>query len=148
MECEARGGFFTYPMNIPIKAKNKIKNCKALQGKTIFDVIKMDVYSTNLEAYIRCQREDREKAIASFKAIKKFNSTAKMPTHVIDHFKEWQTKDFVYEYMRILTQKSGCTSNERRYILQICQQAYNKTVADIVIAEFPDMKKYFYPQAN
>lgn len=135
-------------MNIPLKVKNRIKTCKALQGKTIFDILKMDEYRSNLEAYIRCQREDREKTIASYKAMKQLNENAKLPAHVIDHFEKWQTDDYIYEYMRILQSKSGCSHEERRYLLQICQQAYNKTVADFVVAEFPQFKKYFYPKAN
>lgn len=135
-------------MNLPEKVKTKIRTCKALQGKTIFEILKMDEYRSNLEAYIRCQREDREKTIASYEAMKQLNKNAKLPAHVIDHFEKWQTDDYIYEYMRILTQKSGCSHEERRFLLQICQQAYNKTVADFVVAEFPQFKKYFYPKAN
>lgn len=135
-------------MELPVKVKNRIKTCKALEGKTIFDVLKMDEYANNLEAYIQAQKEDREQTKASFNAMKKLNKMARLPSHVIDHFTDWQTKDYIYEYMRILQQKSGSKADERRYILQICQQAYNKTVADFVVAEFPQFKKYFYPKAN
>lgn len=135
-------------MSLPERAKAKIKQCKALQGKTIFDVLKTEEFIMNLEAYIKCQREDREKTIASFKAMKQLNSMAKLPAHVIDHFENWKTSDFIYEYMRILQHRSGCKHEERRYILQICQQAYNKTIADIVILEFPELTKYFYPKTN
>lgn len=135
-------------MNITDKVRAKIKTCKALQGKTIFDVLKMDEYKSNLEAYIRCQKEDREKTIASFMAMKKLNENAKLPAHVIDHFEKWQTDDYIYEYMRILQSKSGCNHEERRYILQICQQAYNKTIADFVVVEFPELKKYLFPEVN
>lgn len=135
-------------MKITESVKNKIKSCKALQGKTIFDVVKMDEFATNLEAYIKCQREDREQTRASFKAMKQLNPKAKLPAHVIDHFEKWETKDFIYEYMRILQAKSGCGKNERIYILQLCQQAYNKTVADFVVAEFPELRELYFPKAN
>lgn len=137
-------------MNIPEKVKAKIRTCKALQGKTIFDVVKMQEFQDNLAAYIQCQKEDREQIQKSYEAMKKLGGTKgyKLPAHVIDYFQTWTSKDFAYEYIRILTQRSGCTADERRYILQICQQAYNKTVADFVVAEFPQLKKYFFPKAN
>lgn len=135
-------------MKITNRVREKIKTCKALQGKTIFDILKSDDYKTNLEAYITSQREDREQTIASYKAMRKLNTKAKLSTHVIDHFANWETTDYIYEYMRILQSKSGLTHEERRYIKQICLQAYNKTVADLVVAEFPQLNKYFYPEAN
>lgn len=135
-------------MKINDKVRAKIKTCKALQGKTIFDILKTDDYSRNLAAYIKAQREDREQAIASYKAMRKINPRVRIRAHVIDHFEKWNIEDFIIEYMRILQSRSGCNHEERRYIMQICQQAYNKTVADIVILEFPELKKYFYPKTN
>lgn len=137
-------------MNIPERVKAIVKTCKALQGKTIFDIVKMQEFQDNLEAYVNCQNEDREKTMQSLEAIKVYSGkkNLKVPAHVIDHFKGWKAKDYAYEYMRILQQRSGCNADERRYILQISQQAYNKTVADIVIAEFPKLKKYFYENPN
>lgn len=135
---------------IPERAKAKIKQCKALQGKTVFDVVKMQEFQDNLAAYVRCQQEDREQIRKSYEAMKKLGGTKgyKLPAHVLDHFDGWAAKDFAMEYIRVLTQKSGCSAEERRYILQICQQAYNKTVADFVVAEFPNLSKYFYPKPN
>lgn len=135
-------------MKIPEKVKARIKTCKALQGKTIFDILKTDEYQTNLSAYISCQKEDRQKTFESYRAMKVLNKTAKVPAHVIDHFEKWEAKDFTLEYMRILQSRSGLSKDERHYIMQICLQAYNKTVADFVVAEFPRYAKYFFSKPN
>ena len=137
-------------MNLPTKVKNKIKTCQALKGKTVFEVIRTQEYQDNLTAYLKCQREDRASIQSSYDAMKKLGGAKgyKLPAHVIDHFKDWEAKEFGLEYMRILQQRSGCSADERTYIIQICQQAYNKTVADFVVAEFPQLKKYLYPKAN
>ena len=65
---------------------NKIRSCKALQGKTIADICEMPEFRDNLGAYIGAQREDRKAIRASYEAMKKLGGAKgyKLPAHPID----------------------------------------------------------------
>lgn len=116
-----------------------IRNCKALQGKTVADICQTDAFLKNLKKYIKAQKEEREMAK---------NTIAKgfrLPAHVIDRIQVIGLMDsptlFAKEYCKILNKESELASIEREYIWQLGQQAYNLTIVNAVVKEYPELKK-------
>lgn len=129
--------------------KNKIASCKALQGKTIADIVGTERFEKNLSAYITEQREARKAAVASFKAIQKAGALDyKLPAHPIDKTMDLSVADFVVEYAAVIAGASKRPASERKYIKQLGQQAYNLTVAQYVLEEFPELEPALLPKAD
>ena len=112
----------------------KIRQCKALQGKTIADVCSMPQFMDNVAAYLAEQKELRE---ATLRSIPKGKRVA---SHVVDRIELDDITKIINEYILILAKKSKLPASERLYIKQICQQAYNLTICQIVCKEFPELK--------
>lgn len=130
------------------EAQKKIAACKKLQGMTVGDIIKSQRFTDNLAAYISAQREDRKAIQKSYAAMRKLGSTRglKLPAHVIDRLMDLSVTDFAAEYGRIIDHRSERPAAERKYIQQLGGQAYNLTIAQYVIEEFPETKNYFFPK--
>lgn len=130
--------------------QNKIASCKALQGMTVADVIATVRFRDNLEKYINAQREDRKSVQSSYEAMKKMGGAKgyKLPAHVIDRVSDLSTEEFAQEYARVLSGKSTRSAAERRYIIQLGQQAYNVTIGQYVCEEFPEMESVFFPKVK
>ena len=111
----------------------KIRQCKALQGKTIADVCTLPQFMDNVASYLAEQKELRE---ATLRAIPNGKRVA---SHVIDRIKLDDVTGIINEYVLILAKKSRKSASERLYIEQICQQAYNLTICQIVCEEFPEL---------
>lgn len=130
--------------------RTKIESCKALQGKTVLDVVGMPKFRENLAGYWTAQKEDRKATKKSYGAMYKMGAPKgyKLPSHVIDRLMDLSVEDMVTEFAAILGRVSTRPHVEREYIRQLGQQAYNLTVAQIVCDEFPELHDYFYPKAN
>lgn len=130
--------------------KNKIASCKALQGKTITDIVGTERFEKNLSAYITEQREARKAAIASYNAMKKAGGAfgLKLPAHPIDETMKWTVEQFAVEYLEILARVSKRPAGVRRYVEQLAQQAYNLTVAQMVVEEYPELEPVLIPKAK
>lgn len=128
----------------------KIKNCKALRGMTVEDVIKSDRFRDNLAAYLTAQREDRKAIRSSYAAMRKAGGAKgyKLPAHVIDNFMDCTVEDFVADYLKVLAKVSSRPMRERQYIRQLGQQAYNLTITQFVIDEFPELADELTPKAK
>ena len=126
----------------------KIGACKALQGKTIFDIVSMPRFAENLAAYWTEQKETRKTAIASYQAMHKLGSPKgyKLPAHVIDKLVDLSVEDLAVEYAKVVAGGSTRNLAERKYIRQIGQQAYNLTVAQCVVEEFPELQSELLPK--
>ena len=70
----------------------------------------------------------------------------KVPAHVIDGLSTLTVEDLAIEYARVVAGGSTRTSAERLYIRQIGQQAYNLTVAQFVVEEFPELGTELLPK--
>lgn len=127
---------------------NKIRDCKALQNVTIEDLCKTDRFRDNLAAYMTAQREDRTAIRASYDAMRKLGGAKgfKIPAHPIDDLMSLSVDDFAVEYLNVISKCSKRPAAERQYILQLGQQAYNLTVAQIVINEFPELESVLIPK--
>ena len=132
------------------KIIEKISKCKALQGKSILDVIDMPEFLDNLAAYWTVQKEDRAATRKSYDAMHKLGGARgyKIPAHVIDDLLELTAEDMAVEYGKVVAGGSGRSAAERKYISQIGQQAYNLTVAQIVCKEFPELEKKLLPKSK
>ena len=131
------------------ETRKKIASCKALQGMTVADLCATVRFRDNLAAYLTAQKETRKTAIASYKAMHKVGGRGwKLPAHVIDHFMEWTVEQFSAEYINVIARRSKCTHAERQYIQQLGQQAYNLTVAQYVIEEYPELADELLPKSN
>lgn len=129
---------------------NKIRSCKALQGKTIADICEMQKFRDNLGAYISAQRSDRKAIRASYEAMKKLGGAKgyKLPAHPIDKVMALSVAEFADEYLAVVLKISERNAAERLYIKQLGQQAYNLTVSQMVCDEFPELKDTLIPTSK
>lgn len=128
----------------------KIQSCKALSGKTVEELIATERFRNNLAAYMKAQREDRKQIRASYEAMRKAGGVKgyKLPAHPIDRVIDLSVDDFAAEYMSVIAKMSKRPHAERRYIQQLGQQAYNLTVAQIVVEEYPELESVLIPKAK
>ena len=128
----------------------KIKDCKALQGVTVGDVLATQRFRENMAAYLTEQREARKAAIASYEDLKKkgLGKGYKLPSHVVDKFMDMSVNDFTLCYLHVLMGKSTRPHNERVYIKQLGQQAYNLTIMQYVVDEFPELSNLITPNTD
>ena len=130
--------------------RKKIASFKALQEMTIADLCATARFRENLAAYMTAQRTDREAIRDSYKAMKKLGGAKgyKLPAHPIDRVIDLSVEDFAVEYMSVINKTSTRPAAEREYIRQLGQQAYNLTVAQYVVDEYPELKKVLLPKSK
>lgn len=128
----------------------KVASCKALQGMTVEDVINTDRFRDNLAAYVNAQREDRNAIRKSYGAMKKLGGAKgfKLPAHPIDRVIDLTTGEFRAEFIAVIGKSSNRSHAEREYIRQLGQQAYNLTVAQYVVEEYPELKDVLIPKSK
>ena len=130
--------------------RRKIESCKALQGKTVADLVSTDRFEKNLAAYLTAQKEDRNTSRKSYEAMRKAGGAIglKLPAHPVDNFLDMSVADFAMEYLAVFAGQSKRPKSERNYINQLGQQALNLTIAQIVCEEFPELKPALIPTKN
>lgn len=130
--------------------QNKIASCKALQGATVADICATTRFRENLAAYLTAQREDRKQIKASYEAMRKVGGAKgyKLPSHVIDRLSDLSVAEFANAYLEVINKTSERSCAEREYIRQLGQQAYNLTIAQVVIMEFPELEDVLLPKTN
>lgn len=132
------------------ETQQKIASCKALQGKTVEELIATDRFRNNLAAYMVAQREDRTQIRASYEAMRKVGGAKgyRLPAHPVDRVIDLSVDDFAAEFMAVIAKVSERSVAERRYIQQLGQQAYNLTVAQYVVDEYPELEPVLIPKAK
>jgi len=123
-----------------IKNVDKIRSCKALQGVSVEQLINGERYRNNIAAYLKEQQETRKRTIAP--------PGYKLRAHVVDHFIDWTVDKFIAEYINVIAKRSELSYAERQYIEQLGQQAYNLTVAQFVVEEFPELENELLNRSN
>lgn len=128
----------------------KIRSCKALQGKTIFDVVALPRFVENLAAYWTAQKTDRDAIRKSYDAMRKMGGAKgyRIPAHPIDDLAQLSVDDLAVEYAKVVAGGSTRNHAERLYIRQIGQQAYNLTVAQYVVEEYPELEPELFPKKS
>ena len=96
------------------------------------------------------QREDRKQIRASYEAMRKVGGAKgfKLPAHIIDRLMDLSIDEFANAFASIINGVSTRTASEREYIAQLGFQAYNLTVIQYVIEEFPELEKELIPKTN
>lgn len=130
--------------------REKVESCKALQGKTVLDICETQRFQDNIAAYLTAQKEDRKAIRASYEAMRKLGGTKgyKLPAHVLDRLMGLSVDEFVGAFIQILAGVSNRPHSERIYIEQLGRQAYNLTVAQFVVEEFPELADELIPKAK
>ena len=128
----------------------KIRSCKALQGKDVADIIAMPRFLENLGAYWTAQKTDRDAIRKSYDAMRKMGGAKgyRIPAHVIDDLAGMSVADLAFEYAKVVAGGSTRNHAERMYIRQIGQQAYNLTIAQIVVDEYPELEPELFPKKS
>ena len=128
--------------------QRKIESCKALQGMTVEDFINNGRFRENLAGYLTEQREARKAARASFAAMRKVGGAKgyKLPAHVCDKFVDMSVDQFAALFMDVIAKRYNGPFAERQYIQQLGQQAYNLTVAQYVVEEYPELEPVLLPK--
>ena len=128
--------------------RNKIASCKALHSMTVAELCATARFRDNLAAYMAAQRADREVVRKSYQAMKKLGGTKgyKLPAHPIDRVINMSVDDFALAFMGVLAKTEKRPAAEREYIRQLGQQAYNLTVAQYVVDEFPELEAKLLPK--
>ena len=128
----------------------KIRSCKALQGKDVADIIAMPRFLENLGAYWTAQKTDRDAIRKSYDAMRKMGGANgyRIPAHVIDDLAGMSVADLAVEYAKVVAGGSTRNHTERLYIRQIGQQAYNLTIAQIVVDEYPELEPELFPKKS
>ena len=132
------------------ETRNKIASCKALQEMTVADLCATVRFRDNLAAYMTAQRTDRDAIRKSYDAMRKLGGAKgyKLPAHPIDRVINMPVEDFAVEYLAVIANASKRPIAERRYIQQLGQQAYNLTVAQYVVDEYPELADELIPKSK
>lgn len=132
------------------ETRNKISSCKALQEMTVADLCATVRFRDNLAAYMTAQRTDRDAIRKSYDAMRKLGGAKgyKLPAHPIDRVINLSVEDFAVEYLAVIANASKRPVAERRYIQQLGQQAYNLTVAQYVVEEYPELADELIPKSK
>ena len=132
------------------ETRNKIASCKALQEMTVADLCDTVRFRDNLAAYMTAQRTDRDAIRKSYDAMRKLGGAKgyKLPAHPIDRVIGLTVEQFAAEYLAVLGRTSKRPVAERQYIQQLGQQAYNLTVAQYVVDEYPELADELIPKSN
>ena len=132
------------------ETRNKIASCKALQEMTVADLCATVRFRDNLAAYMTAQRTDRDAIRKSYDAMRKLGGAKgyKLPAHPIDRVINMPVDDFAVEYLAVIANASKRPVAERRYIQQLGQQAYNLTVAQYVVDEYPELADELIPKSK
>ena len=112
--------------------KNEL-TCRALDGKTVRDVLQMPRFLDNLSALWDEQRALRSSAEASVPG-------KRLASHVICSLMGLSEEDMVNEYALVLSRVSTRSAAQRKYILQLGSLAYSRTVAQLLAEEHPEMR--------
>lgn len=133
-------------MRKPKTPLEKIRSCKALQGKSVLDVCMLSGFLDNLSSYVKVQREERN--IALQHAQQFGGGKMHAPAHPIDKTMGWSDEQWREEFMRVFDKTSTQPAGLREYIYQLGMQAYNVTIANLVILEYPEMRSYFFKNSK
>lgn len=117
---------------------------------TVADLIATARFRDNLAAYMTAQRTDRKAIRESYEAMRKLGGAKgyKLPAHPIDRVIDMTVEQFADEYMAVISKASARPVAERQYIEQLGKQAYNLTVAQYVVDEYPELENELIPKSD
>lgn len=122
---------------IPFEVEEKMRDCKALKGKSYIDIITSPEYLANLRKYMDAQFCLRRAVLSAMPKGKR------APAHVVDSFMDWTEEQFAVALLEVISGKSELTAQERKYVKQLGMQAYNFTIQQLALKEHPELAEYF-----
>ncbi|MBO7509823.1 MAG: hypothetical protein J6T35_01445 [Bacteroidales bacterium] len=148
MDGDSRlGGWFLCKMKgKPRTIEEKMRACKGLRGKSVVDIIKGDGFRSNLEAYVEAQRAERRVALDHAQQFGGGKMHA--PAHAIDKTMDWSIEDWRDNFAQVVAKISPLPAAVREYVFQLGMQAYNVTIANLVILEFPELREHFFGKSK
>ena len=125
--------------------QEKISDTKALKGKTVEDILQTEEFRQNIGAYLHAQRQDRLRTRGYLQRKSHSEGRTFWPNaHVIDRLDYLTGENFADYFAKVVEHRSGLPKSERDYIEQLGLQALNKTIADFIIAEHPELEEEIY----
>lgn len=99
---------------------------------------------------MEAQRADRKAIQSSYEAMRKMGGAKgyKLPAHPIDRVINLSVEKFRDEFCDCVKRVNPRPAAQRKYIWQLGMQAYNLTVAQLVVDEFPELESILIPKTN
>lgn len=115
-----------------------------LDGKTVFDILEMPEFKTNLGAFINEQLMTRNAVLQQRKKIiesGKHPAPEKRPCvdRIIELGLMHDTDSFAEEFLKVINRSSKYPAAIREYVRQLGMRAYRLTVEQFICEENPDM---------
>ena len=132
------------------ETRDKIASCKALHGISVLDFCHTERFLNNLGAYLEAQRTERKAIQASYQAMRKMGGAKgyRLPAHPIDRLMDLSVEQFRDEFCACINRNNQRPVAQRKYIWQLGMQAYDLTIGQIVIEEYPELKNVIFPQTK
>lgn len=122
---------------------NEFTYPEALRDKSVYDVLIMPEFLTNLTAYVNEQVETRTKVLETIAELKKQNKRVAENRPTIDRVMDLglmnDPGDFAVEFAKVLNHQSEHPAGIRLYIGQLGMKAYNATIEKFICDANPDM---------
>ena len=126
--------------------EEKIRSCKGLKGKSVIEICKGAGFLSNLESYVEQQRAERRMVLEYAEKIAHGKMHA--PAHAIDETLEWTIDEWRDNFIEVIAKVSPLSRRVREYVFQLGMQAYNVTIANIIILEYPELREYFFGKSK
>lgn len=135
-------------MKLDEALKQKLARVKALEGKTVMDIIASDDFQRIMSAFWSAQKEDYEDAVKLVNQQRAAGITSRIPGHPITSLAHLKASEMTAEYLDVIMGRCTRPSRERIYIRQIGEQVYRNTILEIAGREFPEVLEYLKPDAS
>lgn len=116
-----------------------------LDGKTVYDVLQMPEYYTNVERIVNEQIETRTNALSTINEMRKKDKKIQARRHVIDRIFEMglfhDIGEFIVDIAGVFSKQSSYLVEVRQYIYQLGKLAYDITTESFILEVNPEMKQ-------
>lgn len=123
------------------EVEKKLREVKALQGKSVSDILETEEFAEALKGYAQQQKQLRLTAMRSV-------GTGRLKAHVIDTFINSGLLDDVpaltKRFENVLNRTGIGSRREREYIEQLGMMAYKLAIKKIAVKEFPELKEVLF----
>lgn len=123
------------------EVEKKLREVKALQGKSVSDILETEEFAEALKGYAQQQKQLRLTAMRSV-------GTGRLKAHVIDTFINSGLLDNVkmltMEIEDVFNKVNYRPSREREYLYQLGMLAYKLAIKKIAVKEFPELKEALF----
>lgn len=140
MSNESRKAYAEYKRRI---AAHDFKDPEELKDKTLFAVLLMPEFETNMTACIDEQVKTREQAKKTIAEIRKQGKRVADNRNDLDRLIEMglmaNVGDFSVEFAKVIAKESQLTNTLREYVHELGMRAYNMTIHQFIRKANPDL---------